>query len=142
MAIGFSDPRQREQGDAQFMQEINTTPLIDVMLVLIIMLIITIPAQLHQLSLGASRVPNSAPAALVTLELRADGSLLWNAERLADQRALRARLEQVAALPEQPQVQLRPELKTPYRDLAAVMAMAQRAGVTRLGLAPGVAAPN
>ena len=121
------------------MLDINTTPLIDVMLVLIIMLIITIPVQLHQLSLAGSGRQQAQAVIDVTppvhVELRADGSVNWEGRRLADRVALELELAQLAAMAEPPQLLLRPDPKVAYRHVAALLASAQATGVTKIGLA-------
>ena len=79
----------------EVMMDINTTPLIDVMLVLIIMLIITIPVQLHSVNLNmpaGTPPPPTKPPVVVTIDVDFDGTVLWNGEALADQQALEARL--------------------------------------------------
>ena len=124
-------------GEDEVMMDINTTPLIDVMLVLIIMLIITIPVQLHSVNLNmpaGNPPPPTTPPVVVTIDVDFDGTVLWNGETLADQQALEARLVQTAAQPDQPEVHLRPNKLVAYKNVAAVMAAAQRLGVTKLGM--------
>jgi len=124
-------------GDPEVMIDINTTPLIDVMLVLIIMLIITIPIQLHSVNLNlptGKAPPPLAEPVVVTLDVDFDGTVLWNGEVLGDAQALDARLQQAAAQADQPEVHLRPNKLVAYRSVAAVMAAAQRLGVTKLGI--------
>jgi len=119
------------------MIDINTTPLIDVMLVLIIMLIITIPIQLHSVNLNmpaGNPPPPTAEPVVVTVDIDFDGTVLWNGEIVPDQPALEARLRQVAAAADQPEVHLRPNKLVEYKSVAAVMASAQRLGVTKLGM--------
>ena len=119
------------------MVDINTTPLIDVMLVLLIMFIITIPIQTHALKLQMPATPPSVPPPppqVVRITIAADGSLRWNDEPVADRAALQARLATVAALAEQPSVHVRPDRRVAYRYVAAVLASAQRAGVTKIGM--------
>ena len=119
------------------MMDINTTPLIDVMLVLIIMLIITIPVQLHSVNLNmpaGNPPPPVRPPVVVAIDVDFDGTVLWNGETLADHAALEARLRDAAAQADQPEVHLRPNKLVPYRNVAAVMAAAQRLGVTKLGM--------
>ena len=121
----------------EVMMDINTTPLIDVMLVLIIMLIITIPVQLHSVNLNmpaGNPPPPLTPPVVVTIDIDFDGTVLWNGETLASQQALEARLVQTAAQPDQPEVHLRPNKLVAYKNVAAVMAAAQRLGVTKLGM--------
>jgi biopolymer transport protein ExbD len=123
--------------DPDVMVEINTTPLIDVMLVLLVMLIITIPIQLHSVNLnmpvGTPPPPTEKPQ-VITVDVDFDGTIYWNGDVVADRAALEARLTDAAAQPVQPEVHLRPNKLAEYKDVAAVMAAAQRLGVTKLGL--------
>ena len=124
-------------GEPEVMMDINTTPLIDVMLVLIIMLIITIPVQLHTVNLnmpvGTPPPPLKEPV-VVTIDIDFDGTVLWNGEALADRRALEVKLQQAAATPDQPEVHIRPNKLVEYKSVATVLASAQRLGVTKLGM--------
>jgi biopolymer transport protein ExbD len=124
-------------GDPEVLVDINTTPLIDVMLVLLIMLIITIPIQLHSVNLNMPQ-GNPPPAVtepvVVRIDVDFDGTVMWNGESLPDHAALEARLRQTAALADQPEVHLRPNKLVVYRSVAAVMAAAQRLGVTKIGI--------
>ncbi len=119
------------------MIDINTTPLIDVMLVLLVMLIITIPIQLHSVNLnmpiGTPPPPLTEPI-VITVDVDFDGTIYWNGEILATKTALEERLSAAAATPVQPEVHLRPNKLAEYKDVAMVMAAAQRLGVTKLGL--------
>jgi biopolymer transport protein ExbD len=118
------------------MVDINTTPLIDVMLVLLIMLIITIPIQMHavRMNLPVGDAPPAAQPEIVQIDVAADGAASWNGARLPDRAALEAKLAQVAAEPVQAEIRLRPDRQAPYRDVAAVLASAQRVGATKIGL--------
>jgi biopolymer transport protein ExbD len=119
------------------MMDINTTPLIDVMLVLIIMLIITIPVQLHSVNLNmpaGNPPPPTTPPVVVTIDIDFDGTVLWNGETIPNQQALESRLVQAAAQTDQPEVHLRPNKLVAYKNVAAVMAAAQRLGVSKLGI--------
>ena len=124
-------------GEPEVMMDINTTPLIDVMLVLIIMLIITIPIQLHAVNLnmpaGTPPPPLSEPV-VVTIDIDFDGTILWNGEVLPTRDALQAKLSQAAALPDQPEVHVRPNKLVEYKYVAEVLAESQRLGVTKLGM--------
>ena len=124
-------------GDPEVMIDINTTPLIDVMLVLIIMLIITIPIQTHAVKLNmpiGNPPPPLVPPEVVTIEVDFDGTLIWNGEILQSRDELEARLRGAANMAEQPEVHLRPNKLVKYQYVAAVMASAQRLGVKKLGL--------
>jgi biopolymer transport protein ExbD len=124
-------------GEDAPMMDINTTPLIDVMLVLIIMLIITIPIQTHAVKMnmpvGASSAPPKPPE-IVRIDVDFDGTIGWNGVIVADRAELENKLAQVAALPDQPEVHLRPNKLVSYKVVAMVMASAQRLGVTKIGL--------
>ena len=119
------------------MMEMNMTPLIDVMLVLIIMLIITIPIQNHAINLNmpaGNPPPPLTPPVVVTVDVDFDGTVLWDGVVVPDRAALEAKMQAVAATPTQPEVHLRPNKLVPYKSVAAVMASAQRLGVTKIGL--------
>ena len=123
--------------DPDVMVEINTTPLIDVMLVLLVMLIITIPIQLHSVNLNmpvGTPPPQVEKPVVITVDVDFDGTIYWNGEVVADKDTLESRLTDAAAQPVQPEVHLRPNKLAEYKDVAAVMAAAQRLGVTKLGL--------
>ena len=124
-------------GEDGVMIDINTTPLIDVMLVLIIMLIITIPIQTHAVKLNmpvGPSAPPPKPPEIIRIDVDFDGTIGWNGLIVADRAELEARLAQVAAMPEQAEVHLRPNKLVKYKSVAMVMASAQRLGVTKIGL--------
>ena len=124
-------------GDPEVMVDINTTPLIDVMLVLLIMLIITIPIQTHAVKLNmpvGNPPPPPTPPVVVTIEVDFDGTVLWNGETVPDRPTLEARFKNAAAMPDQPEFHLRPNKLVTYKHVAGVMASAQRNGITKIGL--------
>lgn len=125
------------QKEPDVILDINTTPLIDVMLVLLVMLIITIPIQLHSVNLnmpiGTPPPPLEEPV-VITVDVDFDGTIYWNGEILANKAALEEKLIAAAATPVQPEVHLRPNKLAEYKDVAMVMAAAQRLGVVKLGL--------
>ena len=124
-------------GDPDVMMDINTTPLIDVMLVLIIMLIITIPIQTHAVKLNmpvGTPPPPTVPPEVVTIEVDFDGTLIWNGQVIPDRTELEVRLRAAASQPVQPEVHLRPNKLVKYESVAMVMASAQRLGVTKIGM--------
>ncbi len=123
--------------DPDVMVDINTTPLIDVMLVLLIMLIITIPIQTHAVKLNMPvgiPPPPLVPPEVVTIEVDFDGTVIWNGRVVADRQELEARLRAAAEMPEQPEVHLRPNKLVKYESVAMVMASAQRLGMKKIGL--------
>jgi biopolymer transport protein ExbD len=119
------------------MMDINTTPLIDVMLVLLIMLIITIPIQLHAVNLNmpnGNPPPSDIKPEVLRIDIDARSTVLWNGEAVAELQEVERRFEQVAAQPVQPEVHLRPDKAARYNVVAGVMASAQRSGLTKLGI--------
>lgn len=129
-----------KQSDDDVMLDVNMTPLIDVMLVLIIMFIITIPIQNDAININMpnpSKQPNDEPPQLVTVKVQPDGTITWNGEVVNGKEALEQKFRLVANKSKQDQVQIRPELTTPYKDVAMVMAAAQRNGVTNMGVISG-----
>jgi biopolymer transport protein ExbD len=124
-------------GDPEVMIDINTTPLIDVMLVLIIMLIITIPVQTHAVKLNmpvGNPPPPLTPPEVITVEVDFDGTILWNGDIIPDRPTLEAKFTSAAAQPIQPEFHLRPNKLVTYKHVAGVMASAQRLGITKIGL--------
>ena len=128
---------QTRIAEHQPMLELNTTPLIDVMLVLLIMLIITIPIQTHAVKLNmpvGTPPPPLVPPEVVTIEIDFDGTLIWNGRVVPDRQELEARLRAAAEMPEQPEIHLRPNKLVKYESVAMVMASAQRLGLKKIGL--------
>ena len=121
----------------EVMVDINTTPLIDVMLVLLIMFIITFPIQTHAVKMNMPIGPSSPPPKppeIIRIDVDFDGRIGWNGEVIPDRNTLENRLAAVAALPDQPEVHLRPNKLVQYETVAMIMASAQRLGVTKIGL--------
>ena len=126
-----------EGQDPDVMVDINTTPLIDVMLVLLIMLIITIPIQTHAVKLNmpvGNPAPPTVPPEVITVEVDFDGTLIWNGQILRDRAELESRLKGAASTQVQPELHLRPNKLVKYDSVATVMASAQRLGLTKIGL--------
>jgi biopolymer transport protein ExbD len=123
--------------EPEVMVDINTTPLIDVMLVLLIMLIITIPIQLHAVNVDmpAGRPPQEpTKPAVVRIDIDARSAVHWNGEALPAQASLEARMRDAAMQAVQPEVHLRPDKRARYEVVAAVMASTQRFGLTKMGI--------
>ena len=123
--------------DDELMIEMNMTPLIDVMLVLIIMLIITIPIQNHTIKLNmptGTPPPAVTQPVVVTIDVDFDGTVLWDGVAVPNRAALESKMQALVAMPTQPEVHLRPNKLVAYKSVAAVMASAQRIGVTKIGM--------
>src|SRR5512147_250629 len=134
MAMNVGSSRS---GEPDVMIDINTTPLIDVMLVLLVMLIITLPIQLHSVNLNMP-VGNPPPPLVkpdvLKIDIDKDSRIYWNGEVLPDRATLEEKLSAAAALPVQPEVHLRPDKASKYAATAAVLASAQRLGLTKIGI--------
>ena len=119
----------------QPMAEINTTPMVDVMLVLLVIFIITAPLLTHSIKIDlpqAGSQNNPEKPDTVTLSINAEGKLFWNDAPLAEPE-LASRLANEAQKKPQPELHLRADKKTNYQQLAMVMSAAQTAGIEKLG---------
>jgi biopolymer transport protein ExbD len=123
--------------DPDVMIDINTTPLIDVMLVLLVMLIITIPIQLHSVNLNlptGNPPPPLVKPEVLKIDIDGTGAIYWNGEVVPDRATLEEKLKVAAAQPVQPELHLRPDKSAKYEIVAAVMVSAQRLGMTKIGI--------
>ena len=123
--------------DPEVMMDINTTPLIDVMLVLLVMLIITIPIQLHSVNLNMPTGNPPPPLVLpevVKIDIDSSSVVYWNGLPLPDRAALEENLKAASAQAVQPELHLRPDKNAKYAVVAGVMASAQRLGLTKIGI--------
>jgi biopolymer transport protein ExbD len=121
--------------DDDIMSEINMTPLVDVMLVLLIIFIITIPVINHAVKLDLPRAasqPSDVKPPHVDLSIDAAGTVSWNGAAI-DLQALKTRIAEAAAQQPQPELHLRADRKTPYENVAQVMAAAQSGGLGKIG---------
>jgi len=127
-----------ESGTDEVMVEMNTTPLIDVMLVLLVMLIVTIPIQTHAVKLDLPQNQNPPPPQdvmpeVVNLEIDFDGTVIWNGTPVTSRAQLDQFFQSTAATVPQPEVHLRPNRLAKYDAVARTLADAQRLGVTKIG---------
>ena len=123
--------------DMDVMIDINTTPLIDVMLVLLVMLIITLPIQLHSVNLNmpvGNPPPPLVKPEVVKLDIDPSSVVYWNGEAMPDRATLEAKIQEAASMAVQPEVHLRPDKGAKYAIVAGVMASAQRLGLTKIGV--------
>ncbi|WP_396652211.1 ExbD/TolR family protein [Methylophilus medardicus] len=119
----------------QPMSEINTTPLVDVMLVLLVIFIITAPLLTHAVKIDlpqATSQPLEEKPEVIDLAVDADGKLFWN-DREIQAEALSTQMAEAAAKQNQPELQIRADKNTRYQVLAEVLAKAQTAGMKKVG---------
>ena len=124
-------------GDGEVLVDMNTTPLIDVMLVLLIMFIITIPIQLHSVNMNMPPASNAKPPVepeIVKIDINEASQIFWNGVMIADRRELEAKMTASAALATQPEIHLRPNKLAKYETVAYVMAASQRSGLVKMGI--------
>ena len=123
------------ESDDHSLVEMNTTPLIDVMLVLLVMLIITIPAQLHSYSLDMPSLQAlKLEPEVVIVQMDASGLLHWGSESIPNSAVLNTRVKAVAAMSEQPEIHLHPSPDTPYAFVAGFLIMTEKAGLQKVGV--------
>lgn len=126
---------ERQGGASQRMAEINVTPLVDVMLVLLVIFIITAPLLSYAIKLDLPNDPapavEAAPAT-IKLSIDAEGTIRWDADIVADDQ-LRTRFEAATRGTAAPEVHLRADKATRYERIAFVMSAAQQAGLTKIG---------
>ncbi len=118
-----------------FNPEINTTPLVDVMLVLLIVFMITIPVIQHSIKVDlprATNVPNNTQEQAINLSIDAQGKVYWNTI-LIDVQELKKRIAEAAQHQPQPALHLRADRTTQYEKVAQVMAAAQAGGLSKMG---------
>ena len=122
--------------DDQIVSEINTTPLVDVMLVLLIIFLITIPVVTHTIPVTLPKETNVARQTKpenINLSVNKDGDIFWNDQRLPDVEALVTRLKKVSPNVPQPEVQIRGDGNARYEYVGKVVFAAQRAGIVKIG---------
>jgi biopolymer transport protein ExbD len=115
---------------------INTTPLVDVMLVLLIIFLLTIPVVTHTVPVDLpkeSNQPRLTKPENINLAVTRDGVVYWNELRIASSEQLVARLKQVSRADPQPEVQIRGDASAPYEHVGRVVLACQRAGILKIG---------
>jgi biopolymer transport protein ExbD len=124
-------------GEDESMMDINMTPLIDVMLVLIIMLIVTLPVLTHAVKLDMPRPTNQPESPIepevINLEVDFDGTILWNGTPVPNFNTLESYFKTEAAKDPQPELHVRPNKRTKYDYVAKVLALAQRQNIQKIG---------
>ena len=127
---------QGEEGEQEVMAAINTTPLVDVMLVLLIIFLITIPVVIQQVPVNLPKernVPTQTKPENIVIAINKDGDVFWNMEYMRDSKALFDKLKTVATLKPQPEVHIRADEETRYESVGKVVATCQRAAILKIG---------
>jgi biopolymer transport protein ExbD len=115
---------------------INTTPLVDVMLVLLIIFLITIPVVVQQVPLELPKernVPTQTKPENIVIAVNKDGDVFWNLEYMRDSKQLFEKLKKVAVIQPQPEVHIRADQDTRYESVGRVVATCQRASIMKIG---------
>ena len=118
------------------MSEINTTPLVDVMLVMLIIFLITIPVITQSVKVDlpkAANIPTQTKPENINIAVDAEGNIYWNTSLVPTQEALLDRLKSIAVLDPQPEVHVRGDRGTAYEHIGRVMVLAQRGGIQKIG---------
>jgi biopolymer transport protein ExbD len=134
MAMNVGSPD--DSGEDQLNNTINTTPLVDVMLVLLIIFLITIPVvtQTIKLELPKERnLPTQTKPENIVIAVNRDGEVYWGLERMADNEALVARLKIESVKEPQPEVHIRGDNEVRYESVGRVVVACQRAGIFKVG---------
>jgi biopolymer transport protein ExbD len=134
--MGMNVGAGSDDGEDQLNNSINTTPLVDVMLVLLIIFLITIPVvtQTIKLELPKERnLPTQTKPENIVIAVNRDGEVYWGLERMADNEALVARLKIEAVKEPQPEVHIRGDSEVRYESVGRVVVACQRAGIFKVG---------
>jgi biopolymer transport protein ExbD len=132
VTVGQSDA----EANQEVMAAINTTPLVDVMLVLLIIFLITIPAIIQQVPVtlpDERNVPNQTKPENIVIAVNKDGDVFWNMEPVPDSKALFEKLKKIAVLQPQPEVHIRGDQDARYEAVGRVVATCQRASILKIG---------
>jgi len=125
-----------DDAEQEVMVAINTTPLVDVMMVLLIIFLITIPVVVQQIPVSLpkerNQVTQTKPENIV-IAINKDGDVFWNMEYMRDSKALFEKLKKVAVIVPQPEVHIRADQDTRYESVGRVVATCQRASILKIG---------
>ena len=131
MAMNVGSP----QGDDEVLSTINTTPLVDVMLVLLIIFLITIPVVTQSIAMKLPQETNLARQTKpenIEISVNRDGDVFWNTQPVADSEALFQRLKKVAVMTPQPEVHIRGDQAARYESIGRVVFACQRAAIAKI----------
>jgi len=134
--MGMNVSSGDSDADEKPMSEINTTPLVDVMLVLLIIFIITVPVITQSVKVElpkAANIPTATKPENINIAVDREGNVFWNTSLVATQDAMLDRLKAVAVLDPQPEIHVRGDRATAYEHIGRVMVLCQRAGIQKVG---------
>jgi len=122
--------------EPEVMMDINTTPLIDILLVLIIMLIITIPPQLHSVNLDmpVNQAQKTKEPVVIKINIDDKNNILWNGSLLESQEEIDSRFKELQSNSENAEIHIRSTGKAKYDTAIRVLASAQRHGIKKIGM--------
>ena len=132
MAMNVGSP---DGGEDEVVSAINTTPLVDVMLVLLIIFLITIPVVTQTVALNLPKESNIARQTKpenIEISVSKDGDVFWNAQLVPDNEALFQRLKKIATMTPQPEIHIRGDEKTRYESVGRVVFACQRAAIQKI----------
>jgi biopolymer transport protein ExbD len=133
MSMSVGSPDGEERG---IMSEINTTPLVDIMLVLLIIFLITIPVITKNIPVQvpkAVNIPTQTKPENITISVNKDGDVFWGQQRVADMKQLIDQVEREAVKQPQPEIHIRADADTDYKNVGKVIAAINRGGVIKVG---------
>jgi biopolymer transport protein ExbD len=125
-----------EEAEQEVMAAINTTPLVDVMLVLLIIFLITIPVVIQQVPMELPKernVPTQTKPENIVISINKDGDVFWGMEYVKDSKALFERLKKVAVMVPQPEIHIRADENARYESVGRVVATCQRSAIMKIG---------
>jgi len=134
--MGMSASGTGMEDDDKPMSEINTTPLVDVMLVLLILFLITIPVITQSVKVDlpkAANIPTQTKPENINIAVDPEGNVFWNTALVPTQDALLERIKQIAVLDPQPEIHVRGDRNTAYEHIGRVIVICQRGGIQKVG---------
>ena len=132
MAIAISSA----QSDDEVVSTINTTPLVDVMLVMLIIFLITIPVAIQAIPVELPKEanqPNQTKPENIVIAVNRDGEIFWSMKKIRDSQDLLNRLKEVAVIKPQPEIHVRGDYQARYESVGRVVFACQRAGILKVG---------
>lgn len=132
MSVGPAD----DGAEQEAISAINTTPLVDVMLVLLIIFLITIPVVIQQVPVELPKernIPTQTKPENINISVNKDGDIFWNEQLVSDTDALFEKLKVIAVLDPQPEIHIRGDLNARYESIGKVVFTCQRAGILKIG---------